>query len=92
LAFDLWVPFVMQPQLEGVSESMLSDRQTRNLIVTARLKPEVTLAQARAEIQELARYMAKTDADTNTGISAHRSAALEVALRLSRLKGLGEVL
>jgi predicted permease len=70
LAFDLWVPFVMQPQLEGVGEWMLSDRQTRNLICTARLKPGVTLAQARAEIQELARYMAKADADTNTGISA----------------------
>ncbi len=70
LAFDLWVPYVMQPQLEGVGEWMLSDRQTRNLIVTARLKPGVTLVQARAEIQELARYMAKADADTNTGISA----------------------
>jgi len=70
LAFDLWVPFVMQPQLEGVGEWMLSDRQTRNLICTARLKPGVTIAQARAEIKELARYMAKADADTNTGISA----------------------
>jgi len=70
LAFDLWVPFVMQPQLEGVGEWMLSDRQTRNLIVTARLRPGVSFAQARAEIQELARYMAKADADTNTGISA----------------------
>jgi len=49
---------------------MLSDRQNRNLVCTARLKPGVTLTQARAEIQELARYMAKADADTNTGISA----------------------
>jgi predicted permease len=70
LAFDLWVPYVMQPQLQGTGEWMLRDRQTRNLIVTARLKPGVTIEQARAEIQELARYMAKADADTNTGIGA----------------------
>jgi len=70
LAYDLWIPYVMQPQIEGVGDWMLSDRQTRNLIVVARLKRGVTIGQARAEIQELARYMAKADADTNTGISA----------------------
>jgi predicted permease len=70
LAFDLWVPFMMHPQLQGVGEWMLRDRQTRQLIVIARLKPGVTREQARGEIAELARYMAKADADTNTGISA----------------------
>jgi len=70
LAFDLWVPFMMHPQLQGVGEWMLRDRQTRQLIVIARLKPGVALEQARGEIAELARYMAKADADTNTGISA----------------------
>jgi putative ABC transport system permease protein len=70
LSFNMWVPYMMQPQLEGVGEWMLRDRQTRNLIGTARLKPGVTLDQARAEIAELARYLAKADADTNKGISA----------------------
>lgn len=70
LAFDLWVPFMMHPQLQGVGEWMLRDRQTRQLVVIARMKPGVTLDQARSEIAELARYMARADADTNTGISA----------------------
>jgi len=70
LALDLWIPYMMQPQLQGVGEWMLRDRQTRNLLGIARLKPGVTLDQARAEIAELARVMAKADADTNAGISA----------------------
>jgi predicted permease len=70
LAFDLWVPFMMHPQLQGVGEWMLRDRQTRQLIVIARLKPGVRLDQARAEIAGLARSMAEADADTNKGISA----------------------
>ena len=70
LAFDLWVPFIMHPQLQGVGEWMLRDRQTRQLIVIARLKPGVTREQARSEIAGLARRMAEADADTNTGISA----------------------
>jgi len=70
LAFDLWVPFMMHPQLQGVGEWMLRDRQTRQLIVMARLKPGVRLDQARAEIAGLARSMAEADADTNKGVSA----------------------
>jgi len=70
LAFDLWVPFMMHPQLQGVGEWMLRDRQTRQLIVIARLKPGVRLDQARAEIAGLARSMAEADADTNKGVSA----------------------
>jgi predicted permease len=70
LAFDLWVPFMMHPQLQGVGEWMLRDRGTRQLTGIARLKPGVTLDQARAEIAELARYISKVDAGTNKGISA----------------------
>jgi putative ABC transport system permease protein len=70
LVFDVWVPVMMEPQLTGVGAWMLRDRQTRQLTAIARLKPGVTLDQARAEIAELARYMASADADTNKGISA----------------------
>ena len=69
-AFDLWVPYMMQPQLYGVEEWMLRDRQDRNLLGIARLKPGVTLEQARGEMEELAALMAVVDADTNEGISA----------------------
>jgi putative ABC transport system permease protein len=70
LDFDVWVPLMMQPQLTGAGDWMLRDRQTRQLTGVARLKPGVTLDQARAEVAGLARVMAKADADTNTGISA----------------------
>jgi predicted permease len=70
LAFDVWVPYMMHPQLQGVGEWMLRDRGTRQLIGIARPRPGVTLDQARAEIAELARYLAKVDAGTNQGITA----------------------
>lgn len=67
---DLWVPYMMQPELNGVEEWMLRDRKDRNLLGIARLKPGVTLEQARRELQALAGRMAVLDADTNEGMSA----------------------
>ena len=69
-AFDLWVPYMMQPELNGVDEWMLRDRGDRNMFGIARLKPGVTVAQARAELASLATRMAIADADTNQGLSA----------------------
>jgi predicted permease len=69
-AFDLWVPYMMQPTLNGVEEWMLRDRADRNMFGIARLKPGVTLEQARAELASLAKRMAIADADTNQGLSA----------------------
>ena len=68
--FDLWVPYMMQPQLNGVDEWMLRDRGDRNMFGIARLKPGVTLDQARGELASLATRMAIADADTNQGLSA----------------------
>jgi predicted permease len=70
LAFDVWAPLMMRPQLSGTQEWMLRDRGTRQLVGVARLKPGVTLEQARAEIAELARQLAQTEPGTNRGISA----------------------
>jgi predicted permease len=69
-ALDLWVPYMMQPQLNGVDEWMLRDRANRNMVGIARLKPGVTLDQARGELASLATRMAIADADTNQGLSA----------------------
>ena len=69
-AFDLWVPYMMQPELNGVDEWMLRDRADRNMFGIARLKPGVTLDQARGELASLATRMAIADADTNQGLSA----------------------
>ena len=69
-AFDVWVPYMMQPILNGVGEWMLRDRKDRNMIGIARLKQGVTLEQAREELAALAGRIAKADADTNEGLSA----------------------
>ena len=69
-AFDLWVPYMMQPELNGVDEWMLRDRADRNMFGIARLRPGVTLDQARGELASLATRMAVADADTNQGLSA----------------------
>jgi predicted permease len=70
LAFDLWVPYMQQPALNGVGEWMLRDRQNRNMLGIARLKAGVTMDQARSELSALARRMSVADADTNQGMSA----------------------
>ncbi|MGC1293585.1 MAG: ABC transporter permease [Alloacidobacterium sp.] len=69
-AQDLWVPYMMQPVLNGVGEWMLRDRKDRNMLGIARLKPGVTLEQAQQELAALAKFMSAADADTNEGMSA----------------------
>ncbi len=70
LSFDVWIPFMMHPQLQGVGEWMLQDRGTRQLICVARLKPGVTLEQARNEISVLAERMAKANVPEDAGVGA----------------------
>ena len=70
LAFDLWVPYMQQPILNGVQEWMLRDRHNRNMLGIGRLKPGVTLEQARAELDGLARRMAVANADVSDGMTA----------------------
>jgi predicted permease len=70
LAFDAWIPFMMHPQIQGVGEWMLRDRQTRQLLCVARLKPGVTLAQARAEASALALLMSKVNVPEDSGVTA----------------------
>src|SRR5258707_3275784 len=54
---DIWVPYIMQPQLIGVGQWMLRDRKTRNLLGLARLRSGVTPEQANTEIAALAKRM-----------------------------------
>ncbi|HZU23922.1 MAG TPA: ABC transporter permease [Bryobacteraceae bacterium] len=70
LQFEVWIPAMMGAQLNVMPDWMMKDRQTRSFLCVARLKPGVTLPQARAEIAGLAERMATAYADTNTGISA----------------------
>lgn len=70
LDFELWLPVTMYGQLTHTGTWMLRDRQTRNFTMLARLKPGMTIEQARAETKALANRMSELDADTNQGIGA----------------------
>jgi predicted permease len=70
LDFELWLPVTMYGQLTHTGTWMLRDRQTRNFTMLARLKPGVTVAQARSETRALAGRMAVRDPNTNQGIGA----------------------
>jgi predicted permease len=69
-AFDLWVPYMQQPILNGVQPWMLRDRHTRNMLGIARIKHGVTMNQARQELKALADRMAIANADVSEGLSA----------------------
>jgi predicted permease len=68
--FDLWVPYMEQPVLNGVPLWMMRDRHDRNMLGIARLKPGVTADQARLELKTLADRMAVLNADVSLGMSA----------------------
>jgi predicted permease len=70
LAFDVWVPLVMRPQINGIGEWMLRDRKTRDLQGIARLRPGVRIERARAEIAALAGELARAHPYENGGIGA----------------------
>ncbi len=53
---EIWVPMMMQPQIEG--HSWLDDRNSYNSWVAGRLKPGVTVPQAEANLQSIAAQLA----------------------------------
>jgi predicted permease len=69
-AFDLWVPYMQQPTLNGVQDWMLRDRHNRNMLGIAKLRQGVTLDQARGELDALARMMSVANADVSAGMTA----------------------
>lgn len=72
LSFDLWVPVMMQPALSP-GGGLLEIRSTRWLETFARLKPGVTIAQARAELDAIQRRIGEVHAaDRGTGVFIKR--------------------
>ena len=69
-AYDLWIPYMEQPVLNGVESWMLRDRGDRNMLAIARLKPGVTMVQAQQQLSALAGLMSVADADMDHGMSA----------------------
>ena len=70
LAFEIWIPAMMAPQLNLMPDWMLRDRKTRSFMAIARLKPGVSLDQAAAEITSVGQQLAKMYPRTNQGMSA----------------------
>jgi putative ABC transport system permease protein len=62
---DFWMPISSSPSFIAAKDA----RGSRSLRVVARLKPGVTQAQARSELDTIARRMEAQYPDTNTGIS-----------------------
>ena len=70
LAFDIWVPINMAYALRATDQFLLSSRTWRGLFALARLRPDATMEQARAEIAVAARNLAAAFPPTNQGIGA----------------------
>jgi len=56
LSAEIWVPVMMMPALDRAGDRILT-RNDRGLVLVGRLKPETTLAQARARFDLLTRDM-----------------------------------
>jgi len=83
LAFDVWVPITMEPLLSAGGSS-LDQRGRHWLNAIARLKPGVTVAEARADIALVQRRLAATyddDRSTTALVAPLASAGLQAWLR-----------
>ena len=66
-----YLPIMMAPRLAtSADDKLLESRSQRDLTVKGRLKPGVTLGQARAELQVIARNLERTYPDTNRSVGA----------------------
>src|SRR6266576_1924183 len=63
---EVWVPMMMEPRIE--SNSWLDNRNTWNTWVVGRLKPNVSPAQAEADLNTVAAEMARQYPDVNDGL------------------------
>ena len=99
LSYDFWLPLSMESLLSD-SANGLENRNARRLYVLARLRPGVSLPQARAETQTIARRLAQSYPQSNAGINttllpisqAHTGAQELMAPLLETLLGAGAVL
>jgi len=57
LASEIWIPMAMMPAVEPIGDRILTSRGNRGLFLVGRLKPDTTLAQARARFDLITRDM-----------------------------------
>lgn len=70
LALDLWVPLSMILEMGSLNTWAADDRNARFLDVIVRLKPGVSIEQARAQVQAVASRIAKAFPQTHSGVTA----------------------
>jgi len=70
LTYSIWAPATMAARLNALPERTLSERKMRFFMSVARLKPGVTMAQARAECASLAGQLAQSNSPADAGIGA----------------------
>ncbi len=66
MVMDMWIPVSMAPALNGQGNWLLENRASRQMWITGRLKPGVSMAQANAEVEACSRHLAR-------GIAAKRA-------------------
>ena len=86
-AFDVWVPYMEQSELNGVKPWMLRDRHDRNMLGIARIKQGVTFEQARAKLKALAEPHGRRQCGRERRHERHSAAAVEVAARAAGTSG-----
>ena len=69
LNFDLWVPLMMHAELTG-SWNWLDDRNSRTLVMMARVAPGADLKQADTEVRAIAKHLEAAYPNTNRNIGA----------------------
>ena len=67
MAIDMWIPIIMAPQLNGQGNWLLDSRTARQMWLTGRLNPGVSVEQANAEVEACARHMAEESPNTSKG-------------------------
>jgi predicted permease len=70
LAFEMWVPIMMAPQLGLMGADELDGRKARGLQAIGRLQPGVSVERARAELAALSHQLERENPKTNRGVSA----------------------
>ena len=77
VAFQIWIPFNMTPQMNLFGANALDDRGARTLALIARLKDGVSIAQANAEARSVAQRVSDAYPRSNRGIGARVMTLIE---------------
>ena len=88
----VYIPFAMWPAIVNSPKDPLEARDLRVLTVKGRLKPGVTVQQANAEFQALAKGLTESYADTNRNIGATVKTQFSTRLKLSAVEAMLVVL